>query len=398
MGHRIEGITHEKWVPFVLNQLEEGLHGQFPIDDSHSIDVDLQQMIEITDQILRRSTINLDQRDTLVSILAALFTEKIGINPESPRVTTIFYRTLSSNFTLTREREELLNSELAKMEACQTGGLTSSNEGAVKIQMVRTGERPKICFKRHKTPATHIVADKFFGAYGFTNPQFQAISKDSDLGNTIDRYFVAIQLRSMRDLPQTHFLVGNYIVGTSFFQLADTDRVNSLRDPNVLKELGEMLFLDRVIYNTDRVTTSSQNAGNYMLLDEPDENGRMIALVDNDYCLDSDNFNLAVQTMVDLLSKNNLNQLVHSLVSYVPEISDGLNRAVDKNQMVERIWEGIQKAKTQFLEKFSDKNLVYRLFELPSELVPKKRLDPNLFLKMYKIVQSVGLHYDHSIS
>ena len=249
-------------------------------------------------------------------------------------------------------------------------------------------------------PRRHIVADRIYSSiFGVTVSNYGLVHRESDQGSQVLAFIKkngeefyesepslsAQKAKFDHELSKTDYiLVMDEIKGTTFTQAEKDDQRALLKDGKFLESVGEMIFIDAVIGNFDRMGVMPDataapliNLGNMMVLreGESDSKGRRIALIDHDFNLSRDNF-------VDI--ERNIRRLANSDDDLLKQLAKGLHEevyagapskdAIEKLEIPIRV--GFEKAMRQFIDKFDfndedtvgkKKEMLKNLFDFPND-------------------------------
>ena len=246
-------------------------------------------------------------------------------------------------------------------------------------------------------PRTHIVADRFYSLFGFIVPNYGLVHKDSDLGQKVfaflkkngDEFYNSQtspspqQAKFEQELSKTDYIfVMDEIKGTTFAQAEKDYQKSLLRDEGFLQSIGEMIFFDAVIGNTDRMGVMPDataapliNLGNFMVLREgcTDSEGRKIALIDHDFNLSRENYS-SIETNVKRLANPNDSLLKDVAAGLLQESSASAPTEQEKNELLNPIRKGFERAKRKFVDMFdideqdtAKQAVLKKLFSFPND-------------------------------
>lgn len=259
--------------------------------------------------------------------------------------------------------------------------------------------------KMEFNPIQHVVADRYFRLMGFETPKYCAFSMESVEGKKVfeklktlgNAYFdeqlkspttnlSADTMKSRKKTLNTHlkecdyFLSMEYLRAVPFRNMRCGDAIRDFQDPDFLRELGEVIFLDAVIHHTDRI--NSCNFGNIMRRNNRDvlPGEKKIASIDHDYKLNDENVQQCKDNITNLLKGDRAEALVDKFVHTFPtDVSDQLQ--IEK--MMPEIKIGMNRAAKTFVEKFSEEATVLEMLNVPT-LENRPKPDFRIFMSLVK--------------
>lgn len=281
-----------------------------------------------------------------------------------------------------------------------------SRDGAGGVYFLQTNRTDALVLKFAENPALQIIADRLFLMFNFKTPNYTLLDKNSAIGTKALKMLKDLGTKFYSKSPtlgeekgkfndqvnKSDLMVMENIDATSFRQLSIDDRLEALKNPKVLHALGEMLFLDTIIGNDDRLDWGHCNPGNLMIQnkDKTDVRERPIALIDHEFKVSSENFESIKSRITLLLNKDGqrLDKIINRFISTL-KLGDkdkkpgDEDKNIDITQMKNEIKKGIETAKKEFLEKFTNKEAINDL------LTSQNSTNAALFLTLIELVRNL---------
>lgn len=176
--------------------------------------------------------------------------------------------------------------------------LTRSRSGSCGVFFVRCISSPKNQFVlklvRQVEKDQFILADRFFTGLGYSTPQTRCVTESSSLRQRLSQFVhskcntyiegtmesLQMQIFAKELLTNKNaLLVMRHMQGDSLEEIEEEKLLLLLDSPLFLQTLGEMIFIDAFIGNTDRMTSMACNLGNLMVHDG------CLNLIDQRFCL-----------------------------------------------------------------------------------------------------------------
>jgi hypothetical protein len=233
-----------------------------------------------------------------------------------------------------------------------------------------------------------FLATKYFDALDIPVPNTGVIGRDTELGSKlitilsgqteheIPIHFSDISSQSGRFMNQVRsfpmILVMEKLDATSL----ESTRMDAipplLNRESFAQKLGEIIFLDVVIGNFDRLSSRLINLGNIMI-----DNDSKIILIDHNYRLETEKDAAKVkENLIALFDKNGkeVEDIVKSLLSNlstprkkipISETSRQLLGTIDREALIQNLKTGIIQGRERFLQTFSNEDLRRGIFNAP---------------------------------
>jgi DNA-binding transcriptional MerR regulator len=324
----------------------------------------------------------------LVDALSVFASDNLSTNTTPTSLTTV---STGLNFPSEEEIKEIL---------LLTTHITRSDTGTDGVYFL-DGRHPDTnllilkVYSESDRPMDEVIADRFFQCFGFVTPQYRAIHKDSPIGSLACKKLQELvlsrnqnQLNRQQQRRQQHLekcmaedsmiTIMLRIPGKPFGELTysnESELEAKVCNANVLRALGEMIFLDAVIGNVDRLKENDINLGNFFLLDQVSDSSDMkpIALLDHGYglkylvllrkaCKDVDLF-LAKDAKVKL--KKIMSYFFNAL--WENKLSDSNLEKLTQNSL-DHLYTGIRIAADSLVTQFEDnEEAIQPIFEVLQE-------------------------------
>ena len=197
-----------------------------------------------------------------------------------------------------------------------------------------------------------VVADKFFQKLGFITPRYQVFETGSEIWNLAYKKLSAHhQSSNKKDTQLGRNLESKYnitvmerIPGKPFTELPKDKLVNIFKNKEVLQALGEMVFLDNFIGNTDRLDLDGCNPDNFFF----SEKKQNIALLDHGYGLENPIFIRRTQKKIDnsfeTSLKNSLQQRMIGLIVALFKSNEDSTQGLNDEQRKENAMEFLEES------------------------------------------------------
>nr|WP_166157267.1 hypothetical protein [Neochlamydia sp. AcF84]NGY95590.1 hypothetical protein [Neochlamydia sp. AcF84] len=283
-----------------------------------------------------------------------------------------------------------------------------------------------LALKLMPNPSTHVIADHFYRKLNFSTPLYTTFPRESELGQLALKKLENLALNDLREKHQLaedsqqaeiygerirqleyqlestqHIMVMKYISGTPFAELPVDEFMKALTQEKILLDIGEMIFLDVLFHNTDRMHPErSNNLDNLLLQTEPSEGKRSIALIDHDFKVDSRNWTTVAKTLENLAKGNLTEKIIDNLCTSInfklkddPVTAEEYQESLKKDDKI-RVFlqEGFRKGAHNLLEACKDSEVLPALLDVSSpnnpssqEAVLSDRVET--FKKLLKIVK-----------
>lgn len=274
-------------------------------------------------RILNRTRFNkmkfnkLDHSDDNSKIMrSAAKMVKIYFISKSKKIPPLTALKLNKIYNESTEMVNNCNSMLKNMVSLQRSG--SGTKGVYFCKCNGYETKLAIKFVDEKEADRFVLADAFFVALGYTSSRAHSVPWESRLGicdplidfinssqkpepydpNLIQDDFQLpeeniIQAPNFEPLPDRHLneikqaiesrktiLIMEKLEGSSLDQLKRQELLRYIKNDKFLTLLGEMIFIDAFIGNSDRINITSCNLGNIMVSDEDE-----LLLIDQQFCL-----------------------------------------------------------------------------------------------------------------
>lgn len=271
-----------------------------------------------------------------------------------------------------------------------------SREGAGGVFFLETKGSDDLLLKLAGDPSSHVIADRLFRMFQFTTPNYTPVDKESSTGKKAfkilkdlgSKYLTSKNLKEEKlifdkQIENGRLMVLEKIQGISFRQLSVDDKLAALKNPQVLRAIGEMLFLDTVIGNVDRLDWGHCNLGNLMLQNEgqADRRNRPIAVIDHEFDVSPENLDSIRSRLEQLFNKDGqrLNKIINKFIRTLGVTFQG-------DQAFPEIKKGLEAAKQEFLENFANKEAVNNLLNVSGS----NRFNPEVFMNIIAFVRNLS--------
>nr|WP_166157030.1 hypothetical protein [Neochlamydia sp. AcF84]NGY95506.1 hypothetical protein [Neochlamydia sp. AcF84] len=204
-------------------------------------------------------------------------------------------------------------------------------------------EEPPLALKLMSNPITHVIADRFYKKLNFLTPLYTAFPRESELGELAVQKLKDLGIDNLKEKQETtndrqekealerkiaqleyqlqdtqHIMVMTYVPGITFAELHLDDLIETLLQEKVLLDIGEMIFLDVLLHNTDRMHPErSNNLDNLLLNPNASNEERGIALIDHDFKVNRRNWKTIATSLMKLAKGELTEQIIKNLKTSV---------------------------------------------------------------------------------
>ena len=283
------------------------------------------------------------------------------------------------------EMSKTLNRQLDQLTSFQVS--SRGETSGVYFLQLQTEETP-LAIKFDKECWEQLQADSYFKALDFPVSNYSVIGRDTPLGEKlffkwssgdIDVHFTNLSSQSdrfMKQLRHTTAIVMETLDGTSLENMVADEIPRLLNIEQFVQKLGEIIFLDMVIGNYDRLSLKLCNLGNIIV------NNDRVFLIDHSYKLKTQDDLYNAQKNLALLwnrESGNLEKIIDKFLENLTMKKIPV-KDIQRDALIDHMRKGIILGRQRFLQTFANEEAVSSIFKVPSGNRP-------LFIQLYTFIQ-----------
>ncbi len=362
----------------LFSKTEAGVH-------SGLTKIPLKRIIELTLPMLRchEGRALLEHLETLGALLAAKQTKQIRDGGQSA-ISLVQKKTFPRQIAPVQNLPEVVlgvrghnlvsPERLRELRDCLAANpqVSRSGDGRDGVFYLEHPEHPKVVVKFCSDVHRHILADRLLGKFfqvpvyeslssdmkeaqatvalvsdkgrGFLQEHLDAAKKKSETEHTNQDAVIttfSMRLNGLNWILDQGLVIAKFMDATAFKDMLASDRAELLSYKKFVFQLGEMMLIDTVLHNTDRVSESICNKANFMVTDDKE-----LVCIDHDFNITRDNLPLIRDNLTNLLGKDNgLQVRADHLLN-----EGGKRLACNKDQLIADLRHGVESAAQKLVD------------------------------------------------